>query len=414
MIENGATNEKRRKIIMLLDEFPSLRLYGEYGFFYLEKQFEIQIWVRPTIDMFAKRAVETDYAIGPYKGSNVYQASSFSEIEHVVKKEKKEIFALEEGASNYYRKLMMKYECTYYLLSSIGTGSPLDVNYIRTDRDERESESSIGRFKRWFSYGCRWMIWAMKNKIADSGEIIKMTMCSNPPRWIFYSHKTIDEVNPQKTRMVYVPSIDYNHYNIIKRKKIKPSDGKYIVFIDSGRGFPSRGLRDSRYTDILFEAEHRKKHFEAIENVLSLLEEYYGVPVVIAAHPQLVYGGYTYGNRKMIIGNTAMLVKYSEFCVFRSPSLSTSYAVLYDKKILYLYDNIIKMSEVWNMMAMPIMRELNIKGCNMDRDCERKKPWECVEKIGDNERRAYFDKYIAFGQYTDKTIGEIIEDTILE
>lgn len=415
MIENGVTKEKRRKIIVLLDAFPSLRLYGEYGFFYLEKHFEIQIWVRP--DIFAESEVETDYAIGPYKGSNVHQASSFSQIEHVVKKEKKEIFALEEGASNYYRKLMMKYECKYYLISSIETSYPIDRNYLKymlTDRNMIEGENFIDKFKRWASYGYKWMIWAMKSKIADSGEIIKMTTCSNSPKWIFYSHKTIDGVNPQKTRLVYVPSIDYNHYNELKRKEIKTNDEKYILFVDGGLGFKVRSLLPRGYTDIMYEEKSRKKHFEAIENVFSLLEEHYGIPVVIAAHPYFVYGGYTYGNRKMIIGDTARLAKYSDLCVFRFPSTSISYAVMYDKRILYLFDDISKMSVGWNVVETPVMNELNIKGCNMDKDCERKRPWDCVEKIGNKERRSYFDKYIGFGQYTDKTIGEIIEDTILE
>lgn len=411
MIENDVTNEKRRKIIMLLNEFPSLKLYRDYGFFYLEKQFEIQIWVSPTFDTLIQ---DTNYAVGAYKGSNVHQASSFSQIEHMVKKESKEIFALEESARNYYRKLMVKYECKYYLISSNGCSLPVDRKYEPTDRNMTEGESSIDKVKRWASYGYRWMIRAVKIKIADCGEIINMTVCPNPPKWIFYSHKTIDGVNPQKTCMVYVPSVDYNHYNEIKRTEMKPNDEKYIVFVDSGLGFKTRGLLPRDYTDPIYEEENRRKHFEAIENVLSLLEEYYGIPVVIAAHPHIVYGGYTYGNRKMIVGDTATLVKYSDLCVFRDATASMSYAVMYGKRILLLYDNISKIGVGWNWLIIPMMSALNIKGCNMDKDCERKKPWDCVETIGDNERRAYFDKYIGFGQYTDKTIGEIIEETILE
>lgn len=400
---------------MLCTEPLSSKEYHDYGFCYLEKYFEIQIWVSPVNE----RAISKNPH--KYNGSNVHQTRYFFQIEWMIRNNDQCLFVMAENARNYYRKLMIKYHCRYFFILSIGSSCPVDSTHEIRDRNMRDRENFIDRAKRRLSGGYRWMIWAVRNKIVDGGKIIELENSSNPPKWIFSSSVMIDGAitKYEKTQVIYVPSVDYNRYIEIKKddenEPVNYIDYKYILFVDSGLGFKMRGLMPKDYTDCMYEKEYRKKHFEAIEKTFSVLEKHYGFPVVIAAHPNIDYEGYNYGGRKMVVGdNTAMLVKHSIFCVYRFTSVSMSYAILYNKPILFLYDDISKMSWNWNYTIAPMMKELNIKGCDMSNDCDRRKPWSCIDNIGKHERKEYFDRYIGFGKCIDKTIGEIIEEAILE
>lgn len=127
-------------------------------------------------------------------------------------------------------------------------------------------------------------------------------------------------------------SLDY--FDILEYKNIeseKPLVKKpYIVFTDIYLGkHPDLQKNDAEeYIDQQLYWEKLRFFFDKLENQLSM-------PIVIASHPKAKYSN-EFGNRLYFYNKTANLVSNCEFVITHG-SISTSFALLANKKVIHFY-----------------------------------------------------------------------------
>ena len=111
--------------------------------------------------------------------------------------------------------------------------------------------------------------------------------------------------------------------------KIDIIRNKYVVFLDVFLPYhpdtPLMNLPLIEYPDI---------YFSEMNSFFDLIEDKYNLEVVIAAHPSANYIGNEFNDRKIIENRTRELVRSSEF-VLSHHSNSISYAILYNKDIVF-------------------------------------------------------------------------------
>lgn len=106
---------------------------------------------------------------------------------------------------------------------------------------------------------------------------------------------------------VQIHHVKYDEYLQAKNSS-NPVGEKYILFIDSGLT-----------THPLLEACPNKLdhsyYLNAINRYLDLVEQHYGMKVVVSIHPSAQYESKDFGNRLTICGKTPELVEHCEFVV---------------------------------------------------------------------------------------------------
>ena len=114
---------------------------------------------------------------------------------------------------------------------------------------------------------------------------------------------------------------DYEKY-FENRSSIK---GGYAVFLD---------IYYPLHPDLLYmrgmKAVSPLSYQESLRTFFDKVEDKYGIPVVIAAHPKAKYVGSEFGDRKIVQGETSSLVKDANMVLLHT-SNSVSYSILYDK-----------------------------------------------------------------------------------
>jgi len=111
---------------------------------------------------------------------------------------------------------------------------------------------------------------------------------------------------------------------------------KYAVFLDVFLPFhPDLPLMN------LPTINNPEKYFLEMNKFFDMVENSYDVEIIIAAHPSAKYTGSEFDNRKIFEFKTKDLVKNSEFVVSHH-SNSISYAILYQKNIIFCYTSNMK------------------------------------------------------------------------
>lgn len=129
-------------------------------------------------------------------------------------------------------------------------------------------------------------------------------------------------------------TVSLNYFDIEVYEKIKDEpkllNYEYILFLDIMLVNHPDSQRIG-YREVL----HADTYFNKLNVFFGLLEVKYGMPVVIASHPKANYTN-EFGDRKCIKNKTAELSIGADLIITHG-SLSISYALLAQKKILYFY-----------------------------------------------------------------------------
>ncbi|WP_037353038.1 hypothetical protein [Selenomonas sp. FC4001] len=132
---------------------------------------------------------------------------------------------------------------------------------------------------------------------------------------------------------ILVHTITYSEYlredNISRYNNSK----KYIVFLDQGLI-----NRDEIFLATGYELpiKDSKAYVSDLCNLFSKLEQKYGCPVVVAAHPKSSYENGMFGNREIILGKTPELIRNAEL-VINQYSAAFFLAILYKKNFIDIY-----------------------------------------------------------------------------
>jgi len=142
----------------------------------------------------------------------------------------------------------------------------------------------------------------------------------------------------KETKILWSHNFDYEIYLRIMKQSSK-QDNKICVFLDQYFPFHPDAL-----TRPLFAAE---EYYPRLCSFFDHLEKNHGVRIVIAAHPRSQYETQKslYGNRSIIRGKTAELIKESEFVILHD-SASVNYPVLFRKPMIFITTNMLQQSRM--------------------------------------------------------------------
>jgi len=145
---------------------------------------------------------------------------------------------------------------------------------------------------------------------------------------------------------------DYDTYNTIKDCPSSIREGDFCVFLDVNAPFhPDLDLIGLNKID-------GDLYFKELNHFFEKIEQHYGVTVIIAAHPSSNYDTNLFNGREIIKNKTAELVRDSKF-VLSSASTSISYALLFNKPLIFHYTDDIKIK--YNSFGYTDMCELLAK-----------------------------------------------------
>lgn len=394
------------KICALYTYKPSNKTYRDFGLEYLEKHYDVTVLTTAEFDECEVEGLTA----GLYRGGNILEVKSFFHLWRLIKKRKGDtVFLVGDGGRPFFYKVLYRTHATYCILGSYGTTIPICRDYSnRAPQNTNANRSLLSRINH---NGVCWVYHLIKIKIVERKFSLEKLYGANPPIAWFYSDSKFVPRFVETDRLVYVPSVNYNEYIELKRKNSSQLNGEYILFIHSGLGFRTRGLRPIDYEDPIYEPDNNKLFFRQIETVLEGLETHFGMPIKIAMHPHVDYGNYSFGGRDMIKGETARLAMGAKFLIYCSNTTTWSYSVMFRKPVLYLYNSTRKLSPEWVFFDVPLMEALSIKGCDMDDEKQLERPWDRIEEIDEEIGRRYFDDYVRFGNYSEETVGEIMQKT---
>lgn len=166
---------------------------------------------------------------------------------------------------------------------------------------------------------------------------------SNVITWLYYifhriprQHNCIISAgNYTKNIDIHINHTDWDTCKVIegKNRSVVIPNNRYFVFLDIY--FPA-------HPDFIGQKRIIKPSEEIYQKNMNVffdkIERDLGVDIVVAAHPKANYEDNTFCGRRIIKYNTAELVRYSE-AVITHHSSSISFAVIYDKPLLFITDS---------------------------------------------------------------------------
>ena len=135
-----------------------------------------------------------------------------------------------------------------------------------------------------------------------------------------HSINSASQLISDKTQKITIVDYDIEHFNKVDKME-RYNDRKYIVFIDAYMPFhPDFELTASGHID-------PEQYFKSVNNYLKRVDDKYGLPVVIAAHPsaQKYHEHNYFDGRSVLFGKTAELCKG---CAWAINHLSTAITFL--------------------------------------------------------------------------------------
>lgn len=183
----------------------------------------------------------------------------------------------------------------------------------------------------------------------------------------FYKNKCQNIYQQNKTKCV--PGNSWDFSNILSKKdilnKLKRDMEKNVVLLD---GAGPKFFSDDRK---LFKKTFFTKEiwYPALVSFFEKIEKKTNSKVVIAGHPKTLIATKSplFGYRSVFYRKTLELVLNSKFVITRQ-STSISYAVVFKKPIIFIYNEQLKKDEIFMNSIKKISGELGMKPFNIDDD----------------------------------------------
>jgi hypothetical protein len=134
----------------------------------------------------------------------------------------------------------------------------------------------------------------------------------------------------QKTDIVKINSDDYDRF-LENKDCDRIIQGKYILFLDSYLPFHP----DAKLFGI--KTIQAEKYFIPLNDYFSRVEDHFGVPVIVAAHPKAIrYADNNhFDNRQIIFNKTVVLSKYAEFVISHA-STAINYPIAFNVRLHFI------------------------------------------------------------------------------
>lgn len=160
-----------------------------------------------------------------------------------------------------------------------------------------------------------------------------------------YETSLLNYSNHNPINIIETHSWDYD-LTLDNKESTNKNKQKYVVFLD-------QYLFD--HPDIIKAnikvGENRKEYYEQLNTLFSDIESYTNYKIIISAHPaastSLSEYKKLFQGREVTCGNSVELVKFSEF-VLSHCSTANSFAVIYNKPILFITNDDLETSDIGN------------------------------------------------------------------
>lgn len=245
-----------------------------------------------------------------------------------------------------------------------------------------------------------------------------------PPRYVFMTAEDkwwslANKYDILKSgKLKYINTPDYDNFLLGNEKQdflVLSREGlqenKYIVFLDEAYSHHSdilnQGLK-SWVTEDIYGRELR--------NLFDVLETQMNMEVVIALHPKAEYkDSSVFGNRKMIHGESRVLIKYSNL-VIADLSTAFSYIILYKKRFLmYTTNQLIRNSRYHISMQRTLAKFLECRIMNISKTIPIGSLDEYINKANEEKRKIYLKRLVCSRKKGDNaTSAQIIDNCLKE
>ena len=228
------------------------------------------------------------------------------------------------------------------------------------------------------------------------GKYFRPSFCFVPT---YYSTKNLLTVQEKKV-LIEVHNKDYDEFLLNK-----PEDSKerFILFIDDDL----TGAEDFRKSNTQTIYPKASVYYANINKTFKQLENFYGIPVYIAAHPKNELAGEEFEGRKIFCYQTSKLVQNAEL-VLTHASAAINYVILYKKPYIFLVDKYIRKHMIWKYLVFPQIRELKAIQYDFGKG---KEPWKYINQTNKNYE-LYRERYIKNASFNGLLFYEIVEKTI--
>ena len=198
-------------------------------------------------------------------------------------------------------------------------------------------------------------------------------------------------------------AINNPNYEIYRSIDCKPSiiNGDYILFVDNFYPYHPEYECPNKLRN-----RKAKLYYPSMRKFFDFLENKYKMPVVVAKHPSANYTNSEFGNRKIVGGETAILVKYAKLAIMHM-SFANIFAVLAGVPIVFIktkhmkyVDGIFSIYRIENMANL-----LNKKVYDIDMDNFNN---ISAEEINDDIRKNFLYHYITTLNNQELSNQEII------
>lgn len=325
-------------IIYLYPFFFRKYHWDRYEFNYLKKYFYVEIhelykFQYPHIQKFKKKSYKEDKYVKNFASYNEWK-KYFLNLVQELKEKKIKILVIKEPTS-IFSDIKISYFLKKNKISFINFIIPSLPSYKTNSLNKNYLKKFIIQFKNTLIKP-RHFIATLVNlfliKLEDYFNLIPSKLLIAGKLYEDLYRKLFIKKN---VKIISYNSPDYSNYLIRNKLEKKIVNYNYAVFVANP---PPGSFTDSSVikSKLLWTADDL---YPFLNIFFKKIEEYFQIKVVIALHPKsevLHPGSYNYYNRHVFYNKTDKLIKNAKFVISNGATTAASFAVLYNKPILFL------------------------------------------------------------------------------
>ncbi len=376
---------QRKKVILAIYKKLEQFEYEKYGGKIFEKYFDVEAWSLHKF-FFADAPIPEE----TYEGTNARDIESIKEFIITLKRyNRKQTFV-----TCIFPPLLRQ---TYYIEAIM---SILGFHYSMSYCQPYLSNWNVGTLQDDFK----------RIKKEKSNAILSTLF---PPTFNFVATSANYREFPsarsiKKQNNILIHTLDYDVYLKIKDESERIVEDKYIVFIDesyvSHDDYPILGVKSP--------FKKPEDYYGPIRKLFDRIEGICGYSIIIAEHPRAHYSDSSmYGNRKMIRGQTARLIRDAEMVLCHT-STALDYIILFKKKYLLIYLDEIKRFYEWKAYYVPLLKYLKIKALNVSKDYSYEKIEQTIASGADSSCQRYKQRFIKQNGTREELFFEVVAENI--
>ena len=226
---------------------------------------------------------------------------------------------------------------------------------------------------------------------------------ASPPNIVFAAGNAVSEITKRFADIIDINHFDYDVYILNDKRIERLIDGDYCVFLDEYLPY------HSDFAILGMPSVNPENYFIEINDFFQRIEEKYNLEVVIASHPKSDYSNNPYKGRKIFKYKTLDLVKYSK-CVVAHASTSLSFAVMYNKPLLFIYTDDYAYTYRNTLINFVKKIALILGTCSFNIKNKLPEYEELFKEPNKDKNNSFINNYLSAARYKDKLSEDIIAD----